>query len=145
MSVPEPPRLFRGSYEVMASVSGGSRSLRLHWAVYPAENIHGDNLTFVVRVGSMTQETRHHFIDLVNLTHPGVLNVFAKNEVGMSEKSGNMILPELQYPDILPKPLEAADLEMNVFEINLILGKFNLIAKWINMRRESSSKPYKEF
>ena len=111
VSVPEPPRLFRGSYEVMASVSGGSRSLRLHWAVYPAENIHGDNLTFLVRVGSMTQETRHHFIDLVNLTHPGVLSVFAKNEVGMSEESGIMILPELQYPDILPKPLEAAILD----------------------------------
>ena len=112
--VPEPPASYKGGYELISS-----DNLRLHWAPYKAENIHGENLTFVVINGNTEYETRYHYLDLFNVTEPGVginmYKVFARNEIGLSEESDPILVasPYLNIPDTVPKLGEGLILDSN--------------------------------
>ena len=105
-SVPDPPTSYKGGYELISS-----DNLRLHWAPYKAENIHGENLTFVVKSGFTGPEyvTENHYLDLLNVTNPGVgvtmYRVFARNEIGLSEESDPIIFVSsyLNIPDTVPQ------------------------------------------
>ena len=107
-SVPDPPTSYKGGYELISS-----DHLRLHWASYKAENIHGENLTFVVKRGNTEYETRYHFLDLLNVTEINMYKVFARNEIGISEESNPVFFVSsyLNIPDTVPQLGEALILD----------------------------------
>ena len=98
------------SFEVL-KILNKTKLIRLHWETFRREDIHGDNLSFIIEgkvkfstlihfklvniLGNNDQkETQNHYIDVYTPTDDNAsYKIFSKNEMGASADFARIFIP----------------------------------------------------